>query len=114
MSLAGRLRQKITLREPVVSDDTKGSRQRYQDAATDVFAQVVPKLVVEQTLGSPGGDNIAAQYDLRVVIRYRENVDVGWHIVWRGDEYRIEGVIDGDGKTTATRQWLTLGCVRAE
>ena len=111
---AGRLRHKITLRRPVVSEDTKGSRQRFQDVSPDVFAQVVPQLVSEQTLGAPGGDNIAAQYDLRVVIRYRTDMDVGWHLVWRGDEYRIEGVIDGDGAAIATRQWLTLGCRRVE
>ena len=104
------MRHKIDLLEPVVEDLDKGSTQTFREHAAGVLASVTPKLVSEQTLGAAGGANIAAQYDITVVVRFRGDVDVGWRIAWRGNEYRVEGMIDVD----AERRWLEIGCVRVE
>ena len=104
---AGLLKHRITLREPVLGVHPKGAAQTFNDTA-GILADVRPQLASEQTLAGIGGDNIAAQYDLRIIIRYRPLVDTGWHVVWRANEYRIEAVAD-EG---ADRRWLTLGCKR--
>lgn len=89
MSLAaGRLRHRVSLQERLLSQDEHGNPVFTWREVCQLWAAVEPLSV---------RDLIAAQaqqsgVSVRVVIRYRENINPQMRIVYRGKFYSIRGI----------------------
>lgn len=99
--LAGRLRQRVTLRKPEAVKSPYGEvTTAWVDVAT-CWADFVP-LSVREFIGQ---SRVESQVSARVTIRYRDDVDATMRLVYAGKTYDIAGVLaDPD----SGREYLTL------
>ena len=99
---SGRLRERVTLQQEARVTDTGGGYElSWQDVRT-VRARVKPKHGTEQVQGQ----QLQASTWFYVTIRYREGVEAGQRLLWKGAPLNIRSVINPDEK----RQWLELLC----
>ena len=104
---AARLRGKVLLQRPVVTQDSYAGKQiGYADVGTE-RAAIEPL----QTREYFAAQQANAEITLRVVIRYRDDVDADWRVVDQatGQAYQVVGLpIDPDRR----RRELHLMCRR--
>lgn len=98
----GKLRHRITLQRPGLSQDPQTGEMLpgWQDVAT-VWSSIEPLSAREFIAAQAGQSEVSA----RIVIRYREGMDATMRAVHRGKTYNIHGVL-ADPKSGL--EYLTL------
>ena len=98
----GKLRHRITLQRPGLSQDPQTGEMipGWQDVAT-VWASIEPLSAREFIAAQAGQSEVSA----RVVIRHRDDVDATMRALYRGKLYNIHGVL-ADPKSGL--EYLTL------
>ena len=86
---AGELDRRVTLLQPVYSDQYQDEIVDYAPVV-DVWAGIEPQQGVET---NEAGRTVAASLTA-FVIRYREDIDERWRILYGGVQYRIHGMSD--------------------
>lgn len=101
---AGKLRNRITLQEPVKEQNptTGAVINTWRDVAT-LWAEVAPLSAREFIAAQASQGEVTT----RITIRYREGVTLKHRILFRGRIYNIEGVLPDP---RSGREYLTLPC----
>lgn len=101
---AGRLRHRVELQAPVhTQNPTTGEVVTTWTKKADVWAAVEP-LSAREFIQSA---TTQSQITTRITIRYRQEIDATWRIVYRGKYYNIHGVLaDKDSGI----EYITLPC----
>jgi SPP1 family predicted phage head-tail adaptor len=95
----GRLDRRIAIVEYVEQvSATTGERGMVPIKLCDAWARRVPMGVAERLFGR----ELVSEESVTWSIRHRRDVKPNMVVVWRGKEYRIEGVQDGDGRDYET------------
>jgi SPP1 family predicted phage head-tail adaptor len=91
----GRMNEKITIQRFTRSSDGAGGFvQAYQDVAT-VFADITPTKATEGQINNASISFVA----YKMIVRYSSNteaIDTSMRIVYNGDNYRIQSVLNMD------------------
>ena len=100
---AGKLRHRITLQKPVkVQDPETGSVENIWQDLAQLWAEVSPLSPV--SLYPPAMQNAVTT---RITVRYRQDIEPKYRILFRGKIFNIEGVLS-DPKSGI--EYLTLPC----
>ena len=103
---AGRLRHKVTIQEPVKSQDpeTGAVINGWRDVVT-VWAEITD-LSAREFIAAQA---VNSAVTTRIVIRFRRGVTNRNRIMYQGDIYNITGVL---ADNRSGREYLTLPCVK--
>lgn len=97
------LDQRITLQRQLPGQDGLGEVNGAWVDVQDVFAQAQPLRGRELFNAA----QMQASVDVRFVVRWRDDIDATWRVLWRGVAHEITAPpIDVDGQ----QQWLELMC----
>lgn len=95
--LASRLRQRITLQQPVEATDSGGGvTKTWQNVAT-VWAEMVPLRGDERVIA----EQLPSVVVYRVTIRYRDDVQPSWRIQYKGKSLNIRATMNADERNAA-------------
>lgn len=101
----GDLRHQVQLLPPIITPASTGELVKtWTRVAATVWASI------EELSGREleAAQRRVAEATVRIVIRYRRDVNEIWHIIWQGRTFEVEGPpID----LTSQREWLELLCV---
>ncbi len=100
MTAVGRLRERVTIEQPVRLPDGAGGADVTWKVLASVWAEVV---ALAGTEVAPGARDEARQAH-RITIRFRDDVTTEMRLSWRGQALNIRGARDPDGK----RRWLAI------
>lgn len=87
---AGKLDRRIVLQAFTTTQDGYGEENESWSTFATVWAQVMPFTGRERFVA----DQVSGEADTRFRIRWRSDIDVTQRIVYDGDTYDIEGVIE--------------------
>jgi SPP1 family predicted phage head-tail adaptor len=100
----GQLRHKVEIDSLVTTEDSSGEIVQSWVPLASVWAAVVPlsgrELVEAQSMQS--------SVSVRLVIRYRPDIQASQRVTFRGQPYNIHAVIPDPNSGI---EWLTLACV---
>lgn len=100
---AGKLNHRIRLESLETSQDSSGDTVEDWIYQGDVWAEVAPVSAREFVSAAAMQSKIVA----RITIRYREDVQANWRILFRNRYYNIEGVLTD---VVSGLEYLTLPC----
>ncbi|HIE0939541.1 TPA: phage head closure protein [Serratia marcescens] len=101
---AGKLRHRITLQKPVkVQDPETGSVENIWQDLAQLWAEVSP-LSARELVSAQAMQNAVTT---RITIRYRQDIEPKYRILFRGKKFNIEGILS-DPKSGL--EYLTLPC----
>lgn len=98
----GDLRERVTLAEETVTDDSGGGGALTWRTVATVWGKVWPISGREVELAN----GQASMVSTLIVVRYRTDVTAGMRCVVNGNAYNIRAVADPQGR----REWLELLC----
>lgn len=101
---AGKLRHRITLQKPVkVQNPETGSVENIWQDLAQLWAEVSP-LSAREFVAAQAMQNAVTT---RITIRYRQDIEPKYRILFRGKTFNIEGILS-DPKSGL--EYLTLPC----
>lgn len=101
---AGKLRHRITLQKPVkVQNPETGSVENIWQELAQLWAEVSP-LSAREFVAAQAMQNAVTT---RITIRYRQDIEPKYRILFRGKIFNIEGILS-DPKSGL--EYLTLPC----
>ena len=103
MKMIAELRHRVSLLEPVESDDGAGGRTVTWNERDTVWAEVVPMRGDEREWA----EALTAETGYRVTLRYRGDLTRDMRIGFDGGVLEIRSLADPDGR----RRWLVCTCV---
>jgi SPP1 family predicted phage head-tail adaptor len=92
--IASRLRERITIEEPVDTPDGQGGVSRSWDAVASCFAEVTPLGGTERFDAGKVGERVS----YRIVVRARTDVTVAMRVVWQSHVLNIRSAVVIDGR----------------
>ena len=99
----GEMRERITLREPVLTKDAVGQDVISWNDIT-VWAKHTPLNARDREVVAAGQK--VAEQSARFIIRRRTEVSPTWRLIWAGVEYNIIST------TQPNRSWTDVLCIR--
>ena len=93
VSPVGKLRNKITIQNNVLSSDTFGGYSTANTSFLTAFAQIKPKSA-KQIFNEQTGEQIANPQDFEFIIRHRDNINVNMRILFGTRTFDIISVED--------------------
>lgn len=99
----GRLRHRVQLQAATLTPTSTGVRSEAWTTYGTVWAQIAPEVSRE------GGtrDQISPSTSHTVTLRYRDDVENGHRVLYRGRVFRVEGIINEEER----QRFLRLACV---
>ena len=98
-----KMRHRITLQAPTnISLNSISEQTPIYENVAEVWAEVLPLRGREYQ----ESQKLQAETQYRVLIRYRDDVQANWRVIWRGNQLQITDVLDTNG----LREQLELMC----
>jgi len=91
VSPVGKLRNKITIQNNVLSADAYGGFTRANTTFITAFAQIKPKSA-KQVFNEQTGEQISNPQDFEFIIRHRDNINVNMRILFGTRTFDIKSI----------------------